>query len=114
VRKASHKKWCVKCEVFYTQWKSYTNTPTKHCLNCDYTLFDSKPPTDSVNEDPVSPPHYQSKKIDAIEITETMSFCAGNAMKYIWRHLDKGKPVEDLKKAVWYLEREIERIGDGE
>ena len=35
----------------------------------------------------------------------------GNAMKYIWRADDKGEPVENLKKARWYLEREIMRLG---
>jgi hypothetical protein len=33
----------------------------------------------------------------------------GNAVKYIWRADLKGNPIEDLKKAVWYLEREISR-----
>jgi hypothetical protein len=32
-----------------------------------------------------------------------MTFDAGNAFKYIWRHSDKGTPVQDLCKAVWYL-----------
>jgi hypothetical protein len=38
-----------------------------------------------------------------------MNFCLGNAVKYIWRADLKGNPIEDLKKAVWYLEREITR-----
>jgi len=38
-----------------------------------------------------------------------MNFCLGNAVKYIWRADEKGKAVEDLKKAVWYLQREISR-----
>jgi hypothetical protein len=36
-----------------------------------------------------------------------MNFCLGNAMKYIWRAGLKQDAVEDLKKAVWYIEREI-------
>jgi len=68
--------------------------------------------TSVADDNPVSPSHYKKKACEAIEITETFSFCAGNAIKYIWRHLDKGKPVEDLKKAVWYLEREIARLQD--
>jgi hypothetical protein len=35
---------------------------------------------------------------------------ASPAVKYIWRCGDKGKPVEDLRKAIWYLEREIARL----
>jgi Ni,Fe-hydrogenase III large subunit len=38
-----------------------------------------------------------------------MNFCLGNAVKYIWRADLKGDAIEDLKKAVWYVNREIER-----
>lgn len=64
--------------------------------------------SDSVN----SPKHYNSHPsgIECIEITEHMNFNLGNAMKYIWRAALKGNAVEDLKKAVWYLNREIERL----
>jgi hypothetical protein len=37
-----------------------------------------------------------------------MSFNLGNALKYIWRADLKGKAIEDLKKAKWYLEKELE------
>jgi hypothetical protein len=37
-----------------------------------------------------------------------MSFCLGNAIKYIWRADLKGG-IEDLEKARWYIDREIER-----
>jgi hypothetical protein len=39
-----------------------------------------------------------------------MNFCLGNAIKYIWRAGGKGQPIEDLKKAKWYLDREIKRL----
>jgi len=39
-----------------------------------------------------------------------MNFCLGNAIKYIWRAGKKGQPIEDLKKAKWYLDREIKRL----
>ena len=42
-------------------------------------------------------------------VTEHMNFCLGNAVKYIWRADGKGDALEDLKKARWYLNREIER-----
>lgn len=56
------------------------------------------------------PKHYNEHPsgIECIEITEHMNFCLGNAMKYIWRADLKGG-VEDLKKAVWYLQREISK-----
>jgi hypothetical protein len=36
-----------------------------------------------------------------------MSFCLGNAVKYIWRADEKNDAVEDLRKARWYIDREI-------
>lgn len=39
-----------------------------------------------------------------------MNFNLGNAIKYIWRHADKGATIEDLKKARWYLDDEITRL----
>jgi len=63
--------------------------------------------------DPVNrPAHYCSHPsgIDCITITEHMSFCLGNAIKYIWRaDLKHDDAVEDLRKARWYIEREIEK-----
>jgi hypothetical protein len=58
------------------------------------------------------PVHYTSHPsgIEVIEITEHMSFCLGNSIKYIMRSELKGKRVEDLKKAIWYINREIDRI----
>jgi hypothetical protein len=38
-----------------------------------------------------------------------MSFCVGNAVKYLWRADHKGNDIEDLRKAAWYINREIER-----
>lgn len=66
-----------------------------------------------VEDDPVNhPAHYTRGGIECIDaIKASMSpeafhgFLQGNAMKYIWRHDLKGKPVEDLDKAMWYLTR---------
>lgn len=57
------------------------------------------------------PPHYTSHPsgIECIQITEHMGFNLGNAFKYIWRADEKGKALEDLEKARWYINREIER-----
>jgi len=64
--------------------------------------------TDTVN----NPKHYTSHPsgVECIEITEHMSFNLGNAVKYIWRASLKGKEIEDLRKARWYIDREIQRI----
>lgn len=62
-----------------------------------------------------NPQHYtwHPSGIETIQITEHMNFCLGNAIKYIMRSDYKGKKIEDLKKAIWYLNREIERIENG-
>lgn len=64
--------------------------------------------TDMVNH----PKHYTSHPsgVEVIQITEHMNFCLGNAIKYILRSDLKGKQIEDLKKAVWYINREIDRL----
>ena len=65
---------------------------------------------DAVNH----PRHYtcHPSGVECIQITEHMGFCLGNAMKYIWRADLKENAVEDLQKAVWYINREIERRKD--
>lgn len=58
------------------------------------------------------PPHYlgHPSGVECIELTEQYGFNIGNAIKYLYRHTAKGNPEQDLAKAVWYIEREIERI----
>lgn len=71
------------------------------------------------------PRHYTSHPsgVECISITEHMNFNIGNAVKYLWRAGIKGeaktvgdmgnaklKHIEDLKKAAWYVNREIERL----
>jgi hypothetical protein len=64
-----------------------------------------KPKPDAVHH----PSHYKSHPsgIECIQITRHMGFNLGNAMKYIWRADLKNNAIEDLKKAVWYLNDEI-------
>ena len=59
------------------------------------------------------PAHYTSHPsgVECIAITEHMNFCIGNAVKYLWRAGLKGNAAEDLKKARWYIDREIQRLG---
>jgi hypothetical protein len=63
---------------------------------------------DSVNH----PTHYTEHPsgVECIQITEHMNFNIGNAVKYLWRAGLKSDRVEDLKKAAWYVNREIERL----
>lgn len=63
------------------------------------------------------PSHYTDGKIEVIDFIEDkgLNFHRGNAVKYIARagKKDPEKEIEDLKKAKWYLEREIERLKRG-
>lgn len=64
---------------------------------------------DSVNH----PAHYTAHPsgVEAIDITEHFNFNCGNAIKYIWRAgLKSPSPTEDLLKAKWYINRELERL----
>ena len=58
------------------------------------------------------PLHYQSEKIETIEVIESynLNFSLGSAIKYILRAGKKPteNKIEDLQKAVWYLNREIQ------
>ena len=62
---------------------------------------------DAVNH----PKHYTSHPsgIECIQITEHMGFNLGNAIKYVWRADLKVDAIEDLKKAKWYIERELKK-----
>ena len=57
------------------------------------------------------PTHYNHGRIEAITVIEDwdLNFNLGNAVKYISRADHKGNPVEDLRKALWYLQRELDR-----
>lgn len=70
---------------------------------------------DAVNH----PKHYTSHPsgIECIEVTKHHNFCIGNAIKYLWRAGIKEssksaseKQIEDLKKAIWYINEEIKTI----
>ncbi len=72
--------------------------------------------------DPINhPTHYTSsnarcecgRQIECIDVTRNLNFNVGNIIKYLWRHEHKGK-LEDLKKARWYLNDEIRRLGGEE
>lgn len=61
--------------------------------------------------DPVNSPNHYTRShpgMECIELTADTSFCLGNAIKYLWRYKSKGRPLEDLEKARWYLCRVID------
>ena len=87
-------------------------------LKCFIDCNDKEQKTDNVNH----PAHYTWLKdlcgIEVIDITRHMDFCLGNAIKYILRAghkkdaslTDTDKQIEDLNKAIWYINDEINRI----
>lgn len=96
---------------------TYTETGLYFDHKFDLVMAEGQGPGD----DPVnSPKHYTSHPsgVECIQIAEHYNFCIGNAIKYLWRHglkesngLTPGeKSIQDLEKAVWYINREIENI----
>ena len=86
------------CGVLYEPLPEY-NVPKSSAVNRQ---------PDVVNH----PSHYPSNAsgLECIDVVENMTFNLGNAIKYIWRAGRKGDAVTDLAKAIWYCQREIERI----
>lgn len=66
---------------------------------------------DHVNQ----PPHYTRGKIEMTDfvLDQRLGWLAGNVIKYIVRYRFKGKPLEDLKKCRWYLDKLIARVESG-
>lgn len=62
---------------------------------------------DSINH----PTHYEQSHpgMECINLADGLSFSLGNMVKYVWRYRSKGKLVEDLEKAAWYLDHASER-----
>ena len=68
--------------------------------------------TQAAKADPVDhPTHYNAHPsgIECIDVVEHYPFNIGNAIKYLWRAGLKGDAIEDLRKAAWYINREIEK-----
>tara|TARA_E500000318_G_scaffold82265_1_gene77611 strand:- start:247 stop:522 length:276 start_codon:yes stop_codon:yes gene_type:complete len=74
------------------------------------TMLNRELVKDMVNQ----PPHYNQDKIECIDAIESATnggfefYLQGVIIKYLWRYRYKGKPVEDLRKAEWYLQKLIE------
>ncbi len=82
-------------------------TPRKgelRCRSCDGTAREG---ADPVNH----PPHYTRAGYECAEVVIALglSYCLGNVLKYVWRCGHKADALQDLKKARWYLDREIRR-----
>ncbi|WP_081849188.1 DUF3310 domain-containing protein [Acidiphilium angustum] len=83
------------------------------------SLTEKVAPTTDKIEAVNHPAHYNSlgacclgcgRPIECIDVIERMTLNVGNAVKYVWRKDHKGSQIEDLKKAGWYIQREIQRL----
>lgn len=97
---------CPGCSAVDFQYDPHTDEIA--CLVCHWA-GDAKPfKVERRANDPVNnPSHYNSGKIEVIDFIDdqNLGFYEGNVVKYVSRALHKGKRLEDLKKAQWYLNR---------
>ena len=100
-------------------WRSYACPDIDQGADDSHMVFPEEEPlptqygpakTSMVN----NPPHYQAGGMDAITVIEAFApnYHRGNALKYLLRAGKKGELAEDLRKAIWYIERELRFIGE--
>lgn len=102
---------CEECAKRYAELDGWTVTKLDTTQPIKPQVEEQKGAQDT-KHDPVNhPKHYTGHPsgVECITITEHLNFCLGNAIKYIWRAGEKGDALEDLKKARWYVDREIAR-----
>lgn len=89
------------------QWEQQDFWPEEKLVNNYVNAINKAHNYDTVDH----PKHYKAHPsgVECIEITEHMGFNLGNAIKYIWRCDLKRDAIEDLKKAKWYIDREIQK-----
>lgn len=83
------------------------------CSECGFSVeLGGHPKPDPINH----PSHYTAGRIESIEFIEDQGhgrgFCYGNALKYLTRAPHKGTELEDLKKALWYIQRLVASLED--
>ena len=95
---------CIRCKY---QHNSASDEP---CVSCS-TLTNHFEPKEHDEKDMVNHPQHYQHGIEPIEFIEShnFNFNLGNVIKYVSRAPFKGTEAEDLKKAKWYLEREIKK-----
>jgi len=91
-----------------TMTQSTTNSPVILTAHPELTVLQTA--------SPISPEYYQLGKIEVSDfiVDQKLDFCLGNVVKYVCRagKKDPSKHLEDLKKAAWYLQREIKKVSD--
>ena len=92
------------------EWDDFAHK--RNISSTDFCISEETLMEDTGYDEVQKPAHYNSGKVEAIEAIEaSMSpeefkgYLKGNALKYLWRYAYKGKPIQDLDKAEWYLAR---------
>ena len=98
---------CTECPFENIQGSCQELTPNENIIRANKYINKTNEtiPSDNVN----NPTHYNTGTIEVITVIEDwkLNFNLGNAIKYIGRCEHKNNKIEDIKKAIWYLEREL-------
>jgi len=108
------------CETYRDRNTIDSGTDRADCVKDRLLKGGVRLTSNTTPHDPVNhPSHYAEGgpkcehcgvNIECITITREENFNIGNAIKYIWRRNKKKNPIEDLRKAIWYLNDEIQRL----
>ena len=101
--------YCTNSDSMFVDMKTEgKNTCGNYYPALSINIEPSAMPKETVNH----PNHYNIGEIEAIDFIESwdLNFSLGNAIKYIARAPYKNDELEDLKKARWYIDREIQRL----
>jgi|11_taG_2_1085331.scaffolds.fasta_scaffold65439_2 hypothetical protein len=114
---------CDKCKASDSPLIHLPNKSKTQCLKClEHGRDEEINPTEHYQSEKYEkinhPDHYQSDKFEVIDITEAfkLDFSLGSVVKYVLRAGKKPKEsmLEDLSKALWFLQDRIERISSNE
>lgn len=101
----------VKCTVpTYHEIKSYVKEHGKLVWKRDVIDVNDVVANDITSDTVNHPKHYTSDDcgVEAIEVTSLLPACISNAVKYVWRCGKKDEDLQELKKALWYINYSID------
>lgn len=90
-----------------------------HADGTDVTVIEKRKAWNNLKDMVNSPSHYNSlgaecekcnEPIECIVVSETLPANLAQALQYVWRCEFKGEKIKDIKKAIWFLQRELKRI----
>ena len=103
------KKYLDQASLYSWDFPSYEPKTVSFNRMPDVVEYDFPPPIPDLVK---HPPHY-TEQVPGVECKDVIGYFPGHiaaAMKYLWRHQSKGRPVEDLRKAIEFITFEIERL----